>query len=47
MPPQVDVQSADQAIDGGGGVLFGGFGEAGVAGGGGGTGVAEQALDMA
>jgi len=35
------VQSIDQGIDGGGGVLFGDVGQAGIACGGGGAGVAE------
>lgn len=40
------MQLIDQTIDGGGSVLFGDVGEAGISCGGGGAGVAEQFLDM-
>ena len=41
------MQLIDQTIDGVGSVLFGDVGQAGIACGGGGAGVAEQLLDMA
>jgi len=40
------VQSIDQTIDGGGGVLVGDVGQAGISCGGGGAGVAKQLLNM-
>jgi len=41
------VQAVDQPVDGGRRVLFGGLGQARIECGGGGAGMAEQALDMA
>jgi len=40
------VQPIDQAVDGGGCILRGDFGQTGVTGGGGGARVTEQALDV-
>ena len=41
------MQAVDQAVNGNGGILFGGFGQACIQGSGGGVGMPEQALDMA
>ncbi len=41
------MQAVDQLVDGGGAILFGDVAEVSVARGGGGRGVAEQALNMA
>lgn len=41
------MQAVDQLVDGGSGILFRDLGQVGIARGCGGTGVAEQALNMA
>jgi len=41
------VQTVDHLVDGGGGLALDDAGQAGIASGGGGAGVTEQALDMA
>ncbi len=41
------LQPVDQVIDDGGGIAFGNLAEVGITRGGGGTGMAEQSLDMA